>query len=76
MELQDMTFGGFVGMLNVVLRSPSDPYAGRKQRRSRFPEGMTEGKARANTEADPCGMTARKAKKALVPELFLAEVFD
>ena len=29
---------------------------------SRFPEGMTERKARAKAEADPCGTTARKAK--------------
>jgi hypothetical protein len=33
----------------------------RAKRRSRFPEGMTERKAKANEEADPCGMTARTA---------------
>jgi hypothetical protein len=30
--------------------------------RIRFPEGMTERKARARTEADPYGITARKTK--------------
>jgi hypothetical protein len=36
---------------------------GRGKGSSRFPRGMTERKARATTreEADPCGMTARKA---------------
>jgi hypothetical protein len=29
--------------------------------RSRFPEGMTERKAKAKEEADPCGMTDRTA---------------
>jgi probable rRNA maturation factor len=37
-----------------------------EKRRSRFPEGMTERKAKAEAkakeEADPCGMTARKTK--------------
>jgi hypothetical protein len=44
-----------------------------------FRNCQRKARARANTEADPCGMTARKAttaKKALVPRLFLAEVFD
>jgi hypothetical protein len=29
---------------------------------SRFPEGMTERKATAKEEADPCGMTTKKAR--------------